>query len=290
MTGSRVIRQPLARYGWIGVALIGVCWPANWLLPGLRTHLLFAPLWLGYALTIDAIVLRRTGTSVITRSRRTFATLFLVSAPAWWLFELFNLHTGNWIYVGREQFSQGAYIALATLSFSTVVPAVFGSAELMASLPRLRRMSPGVSLHPSPRLRSVLVLLGLLSATLVWTWPDRFYPLVWGIVFFFVEPINQRLGRPSVFRHLKTGDWRPVFALALGALLCGVLWEFWNYFSYPKWTYRTPGVDFLHVFEMPLLGYLGYLPFGLELYVLSGLVTGRDAIAWPPRERAPRSN
>jgi len=30
----------------------------------------------------------------------------------------------------------------------------------------------------------------------------------------------------------------------------------------------------LHIFEMPLLGYGGYLPFGLELYALYNLVTG----------------
>ena len=28
------------------------------------------------------------------------------------------------------------------------------------------------------------------------------------------------------------------------------------------WQYSLPYVDVLHVFEMPLLGYFGYLPFG----------------------------
>ena len=32
--------------------------------------------------------------------------------------------------------------------------------------------------------------------------------------------------------------------------------------------YYLPFVDVFHLFEMPLLGYLGYLPFGLEVYAL----------------------
>ncbi len=48
----------------------------------------------------------------------------------------------------------------------------------------------------------------------------------------------------------------------------------WNYWSYPKWKYEIPFVDFLHVFEMPLLGYTGYLPFALELFGLYHLAVG----------------
>ena len=57
-----------------------------------------------------------------------------------------------------------------------------------------------------------------------------------------------------LYDYLGQGDWRPVVALCLGALLCGFFWELWNYYSYPKWTYFTPGVDFWYIFEMPLVG------------------------------------
>jgi hypothetical protein len=88
-----------------------------------RTAFLFFPLWLGYILTIDALVLARTGTSILTRSRTDFGLLFVVSAPAWWLFEAFNSRTQNWDYVGGEVFTGWRYAILATLSFSTVMPA-----------------------------------------------------------------------------------------------------------------------------------------------------------------------
>jgi hypothetical protein len=46
----------------------------------------------------------------------------------------------------------------------------------------------------------------------------------------------------------------------------------WNFLSYPKWIYHVPFVGFLHVFEMPLLGYLGYIPFSWELFALYHLI------------------
>src|SRR5512136_1480907 len=82
--------------GWLGLLLLAVCWPLNWSLPGNRTAYLFFPLWLGYILVVDALVLSRTGTSVWTRSRRGFCLLFLTSVPAWWLFEAINHRTSNW--------------------------------------------------------------------------------------------------------------------------------------------------------------------------------------------------
>ena len=45
----------------------------------------------------------------------------------------------------------------------------------------------------------------------------------------------------------------------------------WNFYSLPKWTYTIPYVGFWHVFEMPLLGYLGYLPFGIVVFAYAGL-------------------
>jgi hypothetical protein len=107
---------------------------------------------------------------------------------------------------------------------------------------------------------------GMLALTLLW--PRGFYPLVWGAVFLILEPLNVLAGRRSFFDWLRHGDWRPVLALSAGALGCGFFWEMWNYFSYPKWIYHTPGAQFWHLFEMPLLGYIGYLPFAWELYAL----------------------
>src|SRR3979490_2879164 len=88
--------------GRLGLVLLAICWPLNWLLPGMRTAYLFFPLWLGYILAVDALVWRRTGNSLWTRSRRNFVLLFVASSPIWWLFESINERTGNWEYQGSN--------------------------------------------------------------------------------------------------------------------------------------------------------------------------------------------
>lgn len=268
----------LAGHGWVGLALIAAAWPLLWLLPGLRTHLLFFPLWLGYALFVDALVLRRRGTSLLARSRRTFALLFVVSAPAWWLFEALNARTDNWRYLGREQFGDLEYALLASIAFSTVMPAVFETAELVRSFGWVDRLRPGRRIAPTPRNRVVIFTAGVALLVSILVWPDVFYPFLWATLFCLLLPLNARLGHRSLFDSLETGDWRPAASLALGALICGFFWELWNMYAYPKWVYRTPGVQFWHVFEMPLLGYIGYLPFGLELHELLYVAFGKRRV------------
>ena len=272
---QRLRRLGLAPHGWLGLFLISLAWPLNWALPGLRTHLLFFPLWLGYALVVDALVLRRSGTSILSRSPRDFALLFACSAPAWWLFEAFNERTHNWQYLGGDRFGGLTYFLLTTLSFSTVMPAVFGTAELVRSAGWMRRLSGGPRVAPTRGLLLAMLGTGLAMVALSMALPGYFYPFLWGSAFFLAEPINAWRERPSLLGYLGRGDWRPVAALGLGALVCGFFWEMWNFWSYPKWAYHTPGVEFLHVFEMPLLGFLGYPPFGLELFALLHLIAPR---------------
>ena len=104
-------------------------------------------------------------------------------------------------------------------------------------------------------------------------WPDRFYPLVW------VAPLltarrhpGAAAAVPSRCRTWRTPDWTAPVSAALAALVCGVFWEMWNYWSLARWTYSIPYVHRFSIFEMPLLGYAGYLPFGLECTAVAALV------------------
>lgn len=261
--------------GAVGLLLVGVCWPLNWLLPGARSSYLFFPLWLGYILTVDALVLTRSGTSLLRASPAGFVRLFFVSAPAWWLFEVINRCTRNWEYVGTEQFSGIEYFVLCTISFSTVMPAVFETAELVRTFGWMDRFSAGPHLRPSQPLNAGLLAAGVLMLVLALCWPRFFYPFVWGSVFLVVEPLNVWLGRRHCFESLARGDWRPLVAISAGALVCGFFWEMWNYYASPKWIYHTPGVEFWRLFEMPLLGYLGYIFFAWELHALRNFLWPR---------------
>jgi len=260
------------RHGWLGLGLVAVCWPLNWGLEGMRTHALFFPLWLGYVLAVDGLVLARTGDSPLTRAPRTFAALFLASIPLWWLFELFNLRLRNWEYLGREMFSDLEYFLLCSLSFSTVLPAVLVTAELYRGSGWIERFASGPRLQPTPRLCVGLFAAGLAMLAAMLAWPRYGYPLVWVSGVFLLDPLCVLLGRRSFLFDLQHGDWRPWASLWAGGLTCGFFWELWNYWSYPKWIYHVPGVGFAKVFEMPALGYLGYLPFAMEVWLLAHLL------------------
>ena len=261
-------------HGWIGLGLVILFWILNWSLSGLRTHWGFFPLWLGYCLTVDALVFTRKGHSLLTRSPANYVVLFLVSVPVWWLFEAINLRTRNWIFDGRQYFSNLQYFLLASLSFSTVVPAVFGTAELVSTFNWIKYLKRGPRLVPEPATLLAFFLSGWLMLVLLVIWPTHFFPLVWISLYFISEPLNVWLRNRSLALYTTRGDWRPVLALWVGCLICGFFWEMWNFNSYPKWLYRVPFVDFLHIFEMPVLGYGGYLPFALELFALYHLVAG----------------
>ena len=109
---------------------------------------------------------------------------------------------------------------------------------------------------------------------LMLVWPAIFFPFAWICLYFILEPVNIWLGNRSLAERTRDGDWRPVLALWLGVLITAVFWEMWNFRSYPKWTYQVPWGDCLHLFEMPLLGYGGYLPFSLELFALYHFARG----------------
>lgn len=261
-------------HGWVGLALVAIFWPLNWLLPGLRSYPGFFPLWLGYCLTVDALVVARRGHSLLTRNPRAYAGLFLASAPSWWLFELINWRTQNWHYLGREFLTPLEHFLISSVSFSTVMPAVFGTAELASTFGWIKRLKRGPLIAPTPAtLRAFLASGGLLLVLLL-CWPRYFFPLVWISVFFLIEPVNVWRKNRSLAGYTAEGDWRPIVALGTGCLICGFFWELWNYYSYPKWVYQVPFVGFARVFEMPLLGYGGYLPFALELFALYHLIVG----------------
>ncbi len=271
------LTMPRSRFpihGWFGLSLVIMFWIINWTWDGPRTNWAFFPMWLGYCLVIDGLVYARTRTSLLTRDWRQYVFLFVISAPVWWTFELLNLRTQNWAYIGLEHITVFQYAFWTTLSFSTVVPAVFGSAEFIASFQFMKRIKPGLIIRPDRLTTNLFFSVGWLMLALLLLWPEIFFPFIWLSPYFILEPLNVRLGNRTLAHWTQQGDWRPVFSLWLGVLMTGLFWEMWNYFSYPKWIYHVPWGGWLHIFEMPLLGYGGYLPFSLELFALYHLIVG----------------
>ncbi|MDF9797958.1 hypothetical protein OKW21_003221 [Catalinimonas alkaloidigena] len=261
-------------WGWVGLLFVLVFWYLNWHLEGLRTHIGFFPLWLGYCLSIDALTYMRKGNSLISRNLLAYFSLFIVSAPAWWLFELLNEKAQYWHYTHREEFTDVAYFLYASMSFSTVIPAIFGTSEWMGSFRWIQNMASGPRIGNSRSSRLIMLTLGLLMFACLFIYPQYSAAFIWMSLYLILDPLNNILGHRTLIQHTGRGDWKEVIALWVASLICGFFWELWNIYSSPKWYYTVPYVDFWHVFEMPLLGYLGYLPFALELFALYHLLIG----------------
>lgn len=264
------------RYGYqglLGVALVAVWWPIAWSQTRPLSDYYFFPLWLGFILTLDALVELRTGTSLWRRSHARFVGLFLVSVPFWWIFEWMNGYLQNWHYLTPQPYSRPAYVFLASLAFSTVVPAVLEMSELVASVRIGERLPQIPAWHVTRRGQIAFFLLGWAMLAAVVAFPRYAFPFAWLSVFFIIEPINAAVGQRSISAFVREGNWAAVYNIMLATVLTGFFWEMWNFYSLPKWYYTVPFVDFGHLFEMPILGYTGYIPFGLELFAIYGLVT-----------------
>ncbi len=257
-----------------GVALAIFFWFASWTRLGVLGEYAFFPQWLGYILAVDGWVQARKGASLLTRAPREFAALFLLSAPIWWIFEGLNNFVLNWHYVVPESYSVLQIVVEATVNFGTVIPVVFETTELILTFPFVERFRARRAFTLTPRAGWVLMYAGALGFAALVLVPQYAFPLTWVWLVLIVDPLNALRGRASLLAQCARGDWRMTLALALAALACGFFWELWNFHAFPKWYYTVPFFGFAKIFEMPLLGYLGYIPFAWELYALYHLAWG----------------
>jgi hypothetical protein len=239
--------------------------------------------WTGYILLVDAIVLKRRGNSWLHDARPEFAFLAIVSIPLWLVFEWYNKYfIHNWHYVNLPENLALRYFGYAW-AFSTITPAIFETGDLMASFrsrtqetsrTKDKGQTTRRSQHPFGLLPLSFVVVGI--ALLVWPilWPSPYLAApVWLGFIFLLDPINRWSGAEVLTRDRA-------ISLALAGLICGIVWEFWNYWARTKWIYDVPILPNVRIFEMPLLGYGGFLPFALEcftMYVTVRLIFWRGA-------------
>jgi hypothetical protein len=223
-----------------------------WGLDSAWNPLAFVALWTGAALAMWS--LGRDGYPGVMRHGR----LALLSVPLWWWFELVNTRVKNWEYVYDFEYSTLEYALLTSLAFSTVVPA------LAAATAASERLVPPPGSPSVPRSRGLgrtLLVVGVLLQVTVLMAPSFLYPFVWVAPLLILDGLAVEAGGRSLVLDLAGGRWREAAAIAVAGLLCGVLWEFWNFWATPKWVYDVPLLGFGKIFEMPVLGYGGYVPF-----------------------------
>jgi len=278
MTGSPT-SQRFPWWGWLGICLLLLSWILAWTrfpwFHFMQSHT-FTPLWLSYILLVNGLTWKRTGHCWMVGQTKKFLALFPLSAGFWWYFEYLNRFVHTWHYVGTQEFNAVTYFWFATISFSTVLPSVAATHEWLQSFPRLSAPFRQWKRVPLPQQASfgwALLLLGSLTLLGLGLWPEILYPFLWISPLLILFGLQQIQRDAPVLASLRAGDWRPVTLPALAGLLCGGFWEMWNFYSLAHWEYTIPYVHSMQVFEMPLLGYAGYLPFGLECLALIQFVT-----------------
>jgi hypothetical protein len=254
-----------------GVAICGFGWGTS--LGGVEPFrgYWFDLVWTGYILAADAVVWSRAGRSLLHGGGWRVVGMFALSAPFWWAFEVANWRLENWRYVGADIFAGSVQMPLKTLSFLFVLPALAESRDLLRSFVRF----PHPPAIPLPSwTATALIVFGLACVPLLYLFPDQAFPLVWLAPLAVLDAVADLRGRPSILDLVRRGRAGPVLLLAVAGLGTGILWELWNWGALPFWQYRIPYVGFWPVFEMPILGYLGYPPFILAADAFWRLFTG----------------
>lgn len=229
--------------------------------------------WWSYIFIVDAIIYKLTQNSYLINRRREFFLFIPWSIAFWLIFELYNIKLKNWYYIDLPEATWVRWSGY-TIAFATVLPGLFETHELLRAL-RLyqgfRGFSRKVLLTSRGHLYFFLAGVAFLVAPLISS--TYFFPTVWLGFIFLLEPLNYRWGRRSLLKDWEKGDFNEVLLLITSGLICGILWEFWNFWAKAKWVYTVPLFDYLKVFEMPFLGYLGFPPFAVECYVMYNFIT-----------------
>jgi len=94
-----------------------------------------------------------------------------------------------------------------------------------------------------------VLLLGTVTGVLVGLFPYLLFFTVWLGSLLVLPAAMALLGFWTPFSSISRGNWTPMVLIALSGLANGFFWEFWNHGS-----------------NVPLLGYFGYLPFGIQCW------------------------
>ena len=260
------VSSALPLYAW--VALFFFVLAESLLFAGVKIagDFFYLLVWWPYIFFSDGIIKARTGRSPLLSNIRAFCYMLPWSVTIWLVFEVFNFRLSNWHYIHLVSPTAVRWAGYA-LSFATVLPGIFVTSELLRSFNLLNR-NYSWGFRITPKMLAAAQVLGGLMLVLPVLYPLYFFPLVWGGFVLLLDPVNLRMGAPSLLKDLSQGRPARILRLLAAGLICGFLWEFWNFWATAKWIYTVPFVGDIKLFEMPVLGFLGFPPFSLECFVM----------------------
>jgi len=235
--------------------------------------------WTGFILAVDGALARR-GASWLRNSPRELLLMAAISIPSWLLFEFYDRprfwsSSGPelwWHYVGLPAWPWRGFGY--AWSFATITPAILLLAEMLE--PAAEKVAGrGAGGHVPRELEVALIGVGAILAGVPFLWPSDYLAAnVWLAWPLLLDPINHRKGRPSLLGDLEAGRRSRPLALLASGLACGVLWESWNFLASAHWRYTVPFLGGVKLYEMPVLGFLGFAPFALAVFGLYQFLRG----------------
>jgi hypothetical protein len=263
-----------ALHGYVGIVIIVLAEALLFSGNQFVGHWFTPVVWTGYILFVDGLMYRFKGRSLLMTDRLEFVVIALVSIAGWWLFEFYNAprfwksDLELWWHYHNLEPSLFLRRVGYDWAFATISPAMFETAELLGATV-FKQGKTRMTIRFSRAGLIVLAVLGLAGAIIPLVFPSEWFaPVVWLSFILLLDPVNALRGQPSISADLARGDWRRLWSLLGSGLVCGVLWEFWNYWAIAKWTYTVPFFGNVKIFEMPVLGFLGFPPFAVECWVM----------------------
>jgi hypothetical protein len=274
------------KWFWPGLVVTLVSWffmwarfDASWKIE----HYTFVPLWWGFIFVLDGIVYRRNnGVSLMSSRPTTMKLLAIVSSFSWFVFEYLNFFVlENWYYPNDKVFTNFGNITWQIASYTTVLPAIFEWYWLLRTNKKMNvRYTEGPKYGFSKTWHYVALIAGYILMFLMGYFPHQLFFVLWLALIPAIVPTMTLSNLWNPFTPIRTkGDWSFVLLIGLATALNGLFWEFWNFGSEwfhdnaptnPNyWKYDIPYLDKVHLFsEMPILGYFGYIFFGVVCWVL----------------------
>ena len=273
---------------WLGLIIWGVSLFTFWAKlsnPKWLTFWTDIPLYWGITITLDGIVYKLTGgKSIMSQNPREIIAIGIASIPGWITYEYLNFYLEeNWYYPAGGLIPNTQFVLYAFLGASGLMPMAFEMYTLFNVSTSFRnKYILGPKIKAGKWTKIFLLLASFVGMFVTGLFPDNLFFLIWLAPPTILAITLEELGIWTPFRPIaEKGNWSPFLLFTLTYLVVGAILEAQNYvsaahlahgvfdysFNPSYWQYSLPYVEKFKVFELPILGYFGYLPFAIYCWI-----------------------
>lgn len=241
------------------------------------------PLFWGFTLMLDGWVFKRNGgVSMVSKIPQELIGIGVASISGWMIFEFLNFFVDdNWYYPWGNIIDRELFLLYACIISSGLLPLCFEWYCVFQTFPKLNfRFSDGLKIVLSEKAKFIFLIAACLGIFASGLFPMQLFFALWLSPPVILAVVLDKIGVWTPLKPIGQGNWSPALLSALTYLVTGFCLEGQNYLSAihdgqniiytgdpAYWQYSLPYVNVLRVFEMPFLGFYGYLPFGVYCWL-----------------------